>query len=262
MYDKMNLLLKTLRKRAKKTLMPAPYHVGIIVSYPKSGRTWLRIMLDELGLPFECDHDGASTTRAFDQLSLCRKNAFLTKPVVFMSRDPRDTVVSYYFQRTLRSDRYLGTMGDFIRDPSYGVERIVLYNLTWLQQGADLPAFLPITYEEMSDSPVEIMRGILRFLGVTFTDADIERVTSNNSFEKMQKREAAGEYVKRYRRKLKPGASNNPESFKVRRGKIGGYTDYLSPQEVQYCDDVLKRYRYFERLNWLMSKRPSALVYP
>jgi hypothetical protein len=260
MYKGLKQLLKTLRKKAKRAIRPTQHSFGVIVSYPKSGRTWLRVMLDELGVPFECDHDGAATERPFEQLTLCRKKMYWEKHVVFMLRDPRDTVVSFYFQRTLRSDRYVGSMGDFIRDPSQGLERIIVYNLTWLELGADLPAFLPITYEEMSASPIAVLRGIVKFLGVEFPDAEIERVSSNNTFEKMQKREAAGEYIEPYGRMLRPGRPNDTESYKVRRGKIEGYADYLAAKDVAYCDDILGRYRYFEMLDRLMSDRPAAML--
>jgi hypothetical protein len=50
----------------------------------------------------------------------------------------------------------------------------------------------------------------------------------------------------RYRHKLIPSDSDNPDSYKVRRGKVGGYSDYLSAEDIAYCDEVLKHYTYFE----------------
>jgi hypothetical protein len=173
-----------------------------------------------------------------------------------MVRDPRDTVVSYYFQRTLRSDRYSGSMAGFIRDPSYGIERIVQYNLAWLKLGTDLPAFLPISYENLKFDPVAVMNSIVGFVGAELPRSDIERVCRNNTFEKMRTREASGEYKDlyksdaRYRRMLRP-TSDNPESYKVRRGKVGGYADYLTAEDIIYCDNVLSRHSYFDRLDKL-----------
>jgi hypothetical protein len=248
-------LLKSLRKRlGLKLAKPKGIGVGVLVSYPKSGRTWLRVMLDELHLNFDYKHDGAthSKPRLFEELTLCSQKIYLDKPVVFLSRDPRDTVVSCYFEKSLRLDGYAGTIADFVRDPLYGVEKIVRYNLTWLERGADLPACLPITYEQIAADPVATMRSIVAFVGVELDDTEIVRMVADNTFERMHQREAGGEYSQRYRHRLSPSDADNPESYKVRRGKVGGYVDYLSAEDIAYCDELLGRYRYFDQFHQLI----------
>lgn len=210
-------------------------------------------MLDELGLPFECTHDGSGTDRPFERLTPGRKPIYRQKPVLFMLRDPRDTIVSYYFQRTLRSDRFKGDMPEFLRHPSYGIERLVCFNLAWLQLGKDLPAFRPLSYEALKADPAEIMQTLVDFLGAELPPAALARVCSDNTFEKMKAREGSGEYNDR-RIGLRRRESDHPDSFKVRRGKIGGYTDYLSAEDVAYCEEVLRRHSYWERCAGLMPK--------
>ena len=39
---------------------------------------------------------------------------------------------------------------------------------------------------------------------------------------------------------LRSADVRNPESFKVRRGKVGGYRDYLSPEDQAFAADALK----------------------
>ncbi|MGA7544226.1 MAG: sulfotransferase domain-containing protein [Methyloceanibacter sp.] len=251
-------LLTWLRKRLR-LKSAKPQHVGILVSYPKSGRTWLRVMLGELNLPLDYRHDGAtdSRPRPFEELRLCDQEVYREKPVVLLSRDPRDTVVSCYFQKSLRLDGYAGAMADFVRDPLHGIEKIVRYNLAWLTRGVELSAFLPVTYEEIITDPVAVMRGIVDFIGVDRDDAEIERVVANNTFDRMRQREAGGEYSQRFRRKLSPSDPGNPESYKVRRGKVGGYVDYLSAEDIAYCDEILERYRYFDTCRELTLTKPA-----
>ena len=55
-------------------------------------------------------------------------------------------------------------------------------------------------------------------------------------FGNMRKMEASLEYD---RQLLQPGDVNDPESYKVRRGKIGGYVDYLGPGDSEYADQAL-----------------------
>ena len=196
-------LLKPLKKRRrnKRRGESKVSRQGIFVSYPKSGRTWLRVMLGELGLILKYSHNGMglSKARPLDSPNLCSGSTSQRYPTVFLARDPRDTVVSAYFSTKLRmAGGYEGEISDFIRDPLFGVEKIVRYNLTWLESGPRLPAFLPITYEETSADAFAVVRKIIDFLGVEVPDAEIERVVADNTFEKMRERERSGAYAKTY----------------------------------------------------------------
>ena len=63
----------------------------------------------------------------------------------------------------------------------------------------------------------------------------------------MRAREASGAYEK-YKGALTPRDVRNPNSYKVRRGKVGGFVDYLSPEDIAYCDEVLKSHNYSEKV--------------
>ena len=56
-------------------------------------------------------------------------------------------------------------------------------------------------------------------------------------FENMQKLEAAGAFDSNI---LHPGDVRDPESFKVRRGKVGGYREYLSAEDQQFAAAAMK----------------------
>lgn len=241
--------LGTLVSGLRRFLNPPRAPIGFLVSYPKSGRTWLRMMLKELNVEFHFTHDGfsSSKSRPLDETRVGRRRRYQNQPVVFLYRDPRDTAVSDYFWRARSKESYIGTIAAFIRDPLYGIDRIARFNLTWLERGVQLPAFLPITYEEISASPVAGLRHILEFAGVTVSDPKIVRAVENNTFEKMQEREAQGAYVK-HTGKFFTTKLAEPEAYKVRRGKRGAYVDSLSPEDISYCNDILERYRYFEQV--------------
>ncbi len=40
---------------------------------------------------------------------------------------------------------------------------------------------------------------------------------------------------------MTPGNRFDPESFKTRRGKVGGYREYLSQEDVAFIDDIEER---------------------
>jgi hypothetical protein len=54
----------------------------------------------------------------------------------------------------------------------------------------------------------------------------------------MKKLERAGAFDSKI---LRAGDTQDPESFKVRRGKIGGFADYLSPNDQRFAAAALGR---------------------
>jgi len=63
-----------------------------------------------------------------------------------------------------------------------------------------------------------------------------ENALEFSRFGNMRKMETSLEYDQQL---LQPGNVNDPESYKVRRGKIGGYVDYLDPSDVEYADQAM-----------------------
>ena len=107
-----------------------------VISHPKSGRTWLRLMLDQLGIGgVRFSHAGSTEEASITSRRLRHGVRWWNgKRVLLLIRDPRDTAVSFYFQATRRSHVYSGKLGDFLRDPRFGIERIIQFDLLWLRE--------------------------------------------------------------------------------------------------------------------------------
>ena len=143
------------------------------VSFPKSGRTWSksvieRYLADELDMPpFEFESftpwrrsgpargvprmvfvhppcgapDPGATTRFRDRLG--------GKRVIVLVRDPRDVVYTYYFRlrRRQRHPRALDlTFSEFLRDPEFGVDRIVDFMNTWCHPAEGFGGFMFVRF--------------------------------------------------------------------------------------------------------------------
>lgn len=201
----------------------------LVVSHQKSGRTWLRVMLEDLGVCAGYAHFRFDSRDDWNGI-----------PIVFIHRDPRDVVVSYYFHKTRRDRDYSGSLAEFIRDPEFGIEQIARYNAAWLSRGpAAADRFYPITYEDMTVDTSGVLQKLTEFFNLDVTAADIGLAVQRNTFEKMKAREAEDQYNGNYDGTLSPGDGSDPESFKVRRGKVGGYRNYLDDKDLQYCDRVI-----------------------
>lgn len=216
-----------------------------VVSFPKSGRTWLRVMLDDLKLGANYTHDGSghSMVGHVEELQPASE-VFAGKTVVFLYRDPRDTVVSGYFQASKRVNTYAGTLSNFVRDPRHGIEKIVRFNMEWLERGPTLCKFMPVTYEELRADTAGTLARIVAFVGAERDAEAIRATVEEASFERMKEKEASGELADRYGKALLPADSADPHSYKVREGLIGGFRKHLGDDDIAYCDEILQRLGY------------------
>lgn len=246
----------------------------VLMSWGKSGRTWFRVMLSRFyqlhfGLPtnhmLEFDNYHRLDARAprvlFTHNNYMRDylrqweslEHFRGKRVVLLVRDPRDVAVSQYFQwryRMLPRKKELNfypphgaevDIFDFVCNRDCGIPRIVDYFNGWAQampmMGDDL---LVIRYEDMRLDPAGILQRVVAFAGTAGTAEEIEAAKDYAAYENMKKREAENDGMRASGQRVRPGDDSNPESFKVRRGKVGGYRDYFTPDQIERVDAMVK----------------------
>jgi hypothetical protein len=275
-----------LRRRIRKTLhrwrKKRTRYDAYLFSFPKCGRTWLTLQLGRLfqqvaglgevpnllkldllaaqspRLPkVRITHEDQPHRKTPDELTTS-KEPFRGKKVIFMVRDPRDVVVSYYFHKSRREkprkfwffqrkrrrthSPFTGTLSEFLDVEIGGFDTVLQYYNIWAAN-RDVPEdLLVVRYEEMHADPHAVLRRVAEFIGLgDVSDELIDDAVEFSRFDRMRRIEAGagtGSY------KLKPADPKDAESFKTRRGKAGGYVDYLSPEEI-------------ERLNAKMAARLS-----
>jgi hypothetical protein len=231
----------------------------IFLSYPKSGRTWVRFMLDRAGLPMDYSHAGTGSRRHAlgTPFHAVNPDKYAGRRTVFMYRNPIDTTVSFYFQVHRRelipwTPRYFARLlpylaagrwppkdlKRFIRHPGYGVEKVCKFNRAWLDHLANRPDALILTYEELMADGKATMARLLEFLGADSARAG--ELVDYGRFENMQRVETTDPKG----RNLAPGIEGDPESLKVRRGKVRGYVDYLDEETIALCRATAARYGF------------------
>src|SRR5258705_13162287 len=113
-----------------------------IVSFPKSGRTWLRVMLDDVGAKAGFTHDGSDHQLRQPLAALeADKSRYKGASVLLLVRDPRDTAVSGYFQVTRRLKISDATVSDVLRDERHGIKKICHFNLLWFAAARRMKPF-------------------------------------------------------------------------------------------------------------------------
>ena len=252
----------------------------IILAHPKSGNTWLKVMLTRLyarrhGIPerafarypaladanpaipiFAATNGWYSYERAVgDRLQPGAQDAALRrKPVVFLARNPLDIAVSWYFQFTRRQsghkqelinaelsapvDRRAATMWDMVRHREIGLPSLIAFLNHWDEAQQHLDHTLLTSYEALRADPGKVLGAITRLMGDSFSDDEIADAVDFASFDNLRKMEGAGFFRLGG---LTLRNANDPDSFKVRRAKVGGYRDYFDAAQVAELEALVAR---------------------
>lgn len=241
----------------------------VFVSFGKSGRTWLRVMVSHLfrvkyGFPenailsFDNFHNlnSAVPKTFFTHDNYIKdytgkpasKQPFYDKPVVLMVRDPRDVAVSQFFQWKHRlkpnkvvlnnyppRDKEISLYDFVMSDVGGGMAEVIDYMNVWAAEKDKVEKFHLVRYEDLRAQPAEQLRSLLEFIAVDASADEIDAAVEFSSFDNMKKMEGEAKFRLAGGRMM-PGDKNNPDSYKVRRAKVGGYRDYFSDEEVAAID--------------------------
>ncbi len=235
---------------------------AVLVSFPKSGRTWLRLGLGRLLQqhfsldpsldPMEIEkladndarvpririrHEGTPHVRRASELSL-KTRLYERKKIIFLARDPRDVVVSLYFQQKKREGVFTGKLSDFLEQDDGPMDAIIRYYNLWIEMQDRAKDFLLVRYEDMHQDFVGVLQQVTRFCGIEDVPVWVfEDASQFASFDNMRKMETEQSAQQSHR--LSPGDISDPESYKTRRGKVGGYTDYVDAEQAAYLNQKL-----------------------
>ena len=91
-------------------------------------------------------------------------------------------------------------------------------------------------YEDLRNNPVETMRRAMSFIGASFDEDEIRHAVEFASFENLRKLERSNYFHNAGLRLRNP---KDPDTFKVRRGKMGGYRDYFTAEQVALMEDMV-----------------------
>ncbi|KAB7504381.1 hypothetical protein Anas_10895 [Armadillidium nasatum] len=128
----------------------------VIMTYPKSGTTWTQEI------------------------------------VIYMARDPRDVVLSYYhYSRLLNVMDFVGSMTDFVE---HFVNDTLAFGPFWTHlkeawNKRSHPNIHYCFYEDMKANPKEEIIRIKKFLDLDITENQINDIVHYTSFQEMSKRE-------------------------------------------------------------------------
>ena len=245
---------------------------AVIVSFGKSGRTWLRVMLSRF---YQVQH-GLSERHLIGFDNLHRKNRAIPKlffthdnyvkdytgnadnkadyydrKVVLLVRHPADVAVSQYYQwqhRMRPNKKSLNqypehgeevALFEFVMGERGGLPKIIDWMNLWARELPNIEHALVARYEDLRARPEATLERVLAFIGTPGAPEQLAEAVAFASFENMQRMEAKRTFWLSGGRMV-PKDRSNPHSFKVRRGKVGGYRGDFSAEQAATIDALVR----------------------
>jgi hypothetical protein len=241
---------------------------ALVVSIPKSGRTWVRTFIcayycEKIGQPFTLEpeqfqgvpriiytHDLFEQRTKADRWDKLRGKYLIPQrerarlPVILLVRDPRDAFVSLHVQLTRRTretplELKQKSASALLRDPAFGIRSMVEVMNSWFSEWSGRQNFLLLRYEDLRSDAEPGFRKLLRLLGESqISQAAMNKALNFSEFGQMQKMEAAGTFGSKI---LRPGDATDLATFKVREGKVGGFARTLLPDDQRFAAAALRK---------------------
>lgn len=236
-----------------------------LVSFPKSGRTFVRVMLARLyQRQFGIDerqvlqfatlrraspevprllftHDGGAMR--LPSAMRINRQAYEGRKVAVLVRHPGDIIVSRHFHLKHRSqDRTRQRQGrmpleDFVWIRKGGIPSIVHFLNNWAELARQRDGIRFVRYEDFISQPEPTLRVLAEFVGLEHDEAAIKDAVAFASFDNLKKLEREGYFTSP---RLGPGREGGESSYKVRTGKSGGYRAQLSEEGQKRVDDYVR----------------------
>lgn len=220
-----------------------------LCSYPKSGRTWLRFMLSayqvrlfrvdlkltmanfatvspnltlgaRMGLRTRLPHPGMLRVYGTHiPHSLLLRGA----RIIYLERDLRDVLVSYYHHRRARGEIPEG-LENYVLSPQ-GLAAAVRYLHGWRQalQQADPARTCRISYEDLLADPAKQLRRCVEFLGLPVAAPLLLQAVQDADADKLRLLEAATGTYDFTPDQLKA----NPEARHIRKARAGTHLEEM-----------------------------------
>jgi hypothetical protein len=254
----------TLRRKQFREYWRARHDHVVVVSYPKSGRTWHRVAvaqylrqlaghfdgtsIDTRKLALELDlpsisytHNGANFLYAIDASHPLNASPRIWRGrnIILLVRDPRDILVSSYLHAKYRTRTFHGSQSEFVRHPYTGIEKILVTYNRWNDNRRLATRCIVQRYEDMHDDLARVLTETIELAGYPKHDKALRDAVAFSQIDNMRNLERDGYFESRAMRS--DNGVGRAESRKVREGRVGGFADHLSPEDLAYIDEATAR---------------------
>lgn len=217
------------------------------VSFPKSGRTYLRFMvgkyfqlknnLKEKDILNYAENNGLIFTHygAYEEDFKVTKKELYDEGMIWLKRNRIDTIVSFYHHVKFRKKQYKPAFYDFLRSKKYGIEKLVKFE----SKVRKYKHKMIIDYEDLCSNPKHFLTRVLELIDEKPIEDYVDWAVEESSFDKMRNAEITGrvdisekDYIDK----------TDERQLKVRQGKIGQGKNFITEEDLEYINEVICNY--------------------
>jgi len=244
-----------------------------LVSYPRSGNTWVRFLIANLRDPVdpasfanidrkipEIYHFPDRDLRRRPRPRILKSHEYFDpryRKVIYIVRDPRDVALSFYYfllKKRMLDDRcgiedYVNRWIEW-KAESYGSwgDNVI----SWLGTRHPSSGFLLVRYEDLAANPVHELGSIAGFLGIPADEGRLSRAIQLSSVGRMRALESAQSQLWQTTRKTRTDIPF------VRTASTGNWKSQLPPTAVSAIESCWGS--LMKQLGYALFKEEEALV--
>jgi len=176
--------------------------------------------------------------------------------MVLLARHPCDIAVSWYIQFTKRQSSYKNELinsfidhpidrnaierWEFVRHSDIGLPFLIEFLNDWERRLGSVENSAILRYEDLRSNTAATLRRVVDLMGEDFSDEELEATAEWGSFDNLKKLEAEGQFRSGGMALVNGVRQNDPDTFKVRRGKVGGFRDYFTDIQVAELEELVE----------------------
>lgn len=176
-------------------------------------------------LSSEAQRKGKANYEALPSPRIMRSHSLYSSrfpKVVYLLRDGRDALVSYYYHFR-KFHGFVGGLHDFIQTIFRSQQQWSQHVDSWLFLNPSLSNLHVVRYEDLLRDPFPQIDALLKFIGLSRTPRQIHRALEASTFDKMRHIEVT--------KGLGYVSEGNRQLYFVRKGKSGSWRDEFGPDE-------------------------------
>lgn len=207
-----------------------------IISYPKSGRTWFRVLVKK----YEKESNTLSKESKFTHIGFGyegnRKlrdevlSGKKTDALINLTREPLDTLVSYYHDAHKRGKFGLQEKAKDLGIDNFCIMQVEDY-LKYKSFEEKIDFDYSTSYEEMQKNTIEAVLPAFEILFDKVDKETLSKAIEYCEFENLSKLERSG--------KIDMHSKQN-KFYKTRKGKVGSHKEELKPNTINTIKGIMK----------------------